>query len=73
VGGAIVEAIFASIMGIFFGTVIKSARLAIEVAPLVFVPFILFSGYTTNSGRVTRLDHGLAQVDRIYVADAIFL
>jgi hypothetical protein len=54
---------FGGIMGIFFGTIIKSARLAIEVAPLVFVPFLLFSGYTTNSGKIMRKHYELAEVD----------
>lgn len=39
-------------MGIFVGTLITDLSIAIEVAPMIFVPFILFSGFTTNSDNI---------------------
>ena len=50
--GAVLECLVATIMGIFIGTVITNGRLAIEIAPLIFVPMLLFSGFTTNSGNI---------------------
>ena len=42
----------ATFMGIFIGTLVPSLSVAIDIAPVIFVPFLLFSGYTTNSDNI---------------------
>lgn len=42
----------ATFMGIFIGTLVPSLSVAIDIAPMVFVPFLLFSGYTTNTDNI---------------------
>ncbi len=50
--GGILIAWIGTIMGIFIGTMVTNLEVAIEIAPMIFVPFILFSGYTTNTDNI---------------------
>ena len=50
--GGIFIAWIGTLMGIFIGTIITNLSVAIEIAPMIFVPFILFSGFTTNSDNI---------------------
>ena len=52
--GLIMLSIWGSLMGILIGCVIHNGSLAVEVAPLVFVPLLLFSGFTQNSDSVPK-------------------
>jgi ATP-binding cassette subfamily G (WHITE) protein 2 len=47
-GGTILYIQIATLMGILIGTIVQSPSLAVEVAPAIFVPMMLFSGYTNN-------------------------
>lgn len=38
----------ATILGILIGAAVRSADLAVEIAPAIFVPLMLVSGYTNN-------------------------
>lgn len=40
--------------GLFFSTIFKSQRIAFELAPAVFVPFMLVSGQLSNSSMLKR-------------------
>ena len=48
----ILLALVATFMGIFIGTLVPSLTIAIDIAPVIFVPFLLFSGYTTNTDNI---------------------
>lgn len=50
--GTILLSWLATLFGIFIGTIAKNANVAIEIAPMIFVPIILFSGYTTNTENI---------------------
>jgi len=50
--GGILIAWIGTLMGIFIGTLVTDLSVAIEIAPMVFVPFILFSGFTTNTDNI---------------------
>lgn len=50
--GTIFSAWLATLIGIFVGTLVKSPSTAIEIAPMIFVPLILFTGYTVNTDYV---------------------
>lgn len=54
-----------SMFGFMLGTIITNKTLALEIAPLFFLPFLLFSGFTTNSGQLISDVPGLDQVDRV--------
>ena len=41
-----------TLMGILVGALVKDLTLAIEIAPLIFVPFLLYAGFTTNSDNI---------------------
>lgn len=41
-------------MGIFIGALVKDLTLAIEIAPLIFVPFLLYAGFTTNTENILK-------------------
>ena len=43
-----------TLMGIFVGALVKDLTLAIEIAPLIFVPFLLYAGFTTNSDNILK-------------------
>ncbi len=49
---AIAECWVGMLMGILVGTFVKNLQVAIEVAPMVFIPFVLFSGFTTNTDSI---------------------
>ena len=52
-GGCIVcICLLGNMWGIFLGAAIPNPKLALQFAPLVFVPFLLFSGYTTNTENI---------------------
>ena len=52
-GGCIVcVCLLGNMWGIFLGAAIPNPKLALQFAPLVFVPFLLFSGYTTNTANI---------------------
>jgi ABC-type multidrug transport system ATPase subunit/ABC-type multidrug transport system permease subunit len=52
-GGCIVcICLLGNMWGIFLGAAIPNPKLALQFAPLVFVPFLLFSGYTTNTSNI---------------------
>ena len=52
-GGCIVcVCLLGNMWGIFLGAAIPNPKLALQFAPLVFVPFLLFSGYTTNTENI---------------------
>lgn len=52
-GGCIVcVCLLGNMWGIFLGAAIPNPKLALQFAPLVFVPFLLFSGYTTNTNNI---------------------
>ena len=52
-GGCIVAiCLLGNMWGIFLGAAIPNPKLALQFAPLVFVPFLLFSGYTTNTNNI---------------------
>ena len=48
----VVASWMATIMGVFFGSLIKDSKAAIDIAPLVLVPFLIFSGFTSNSSNI---------------------
>ncbi len=50
--GGVLIAWLGTLMGIFIGTIVTNLSIAIEIAPMIFVPFILFSGFTTNSENI---------------------
>lgn len=50
--GTILSAWLATLLGIFVGTLVTNPSTAIEIAPMIFVPLILFSGYTTNTDNI---------------------
>jgi ABC-type multidrug transport system permease subunit len=41
-----------SLMGILIGALVRDLTLAIEIAPLIFVPFLLYAGFTTNTDNI---------------------
>ena len=43
-----------TLMGILVGALVKNLTLAIEIAPLIFVPFLLYAGFTTNSDNILK-------------------
>ena len=45
-------ALLGNMWGIFLGAAVPDPKLALQFAPLVFVPFLLFSGYTTNTDNI---------------------
>jgi len=45
----ILECLLGMMMGIFLGTIIPSLKMAVEISPMIFIPFLLFSGFTTNT------------------------
>lgn len=49
--------------GLMLGTIITNKTLALEISPLFFLPFLLFSGFTTNSSYLIRHIHGLDKMD----------
>lgn len=52
-GGCIVcVCLLGNMWGVFLGAAIPNPKLALQFAPLVFVPFLLFSGYTTNTNNI---------------------
>ena len=52
-GGCVVcVCLLGNMWGIFLGAAIPNPKLALQFAPLVFVPFLLFSGYTTNTENI---------------------
>lgn len=51
-GGAVLYIQVATIIGILIGTIVQSPSLAVEVAPAIFVPMMLFSGYTNNTKNI---------------------
>jgi ABC-type multidrug transport system ATPase subunit/ABC-type multidrug transport system permease subunit len=52
-GGCVVcVCLLGNMWGIFLGAAIPNPKLALQFAPLVFVPFLLFSGYTTNTANI---------------------
>lgn len=51
-GGAILYVQVATILGIFVGTIVRSSTLAVEIAPAIFVPLMLFSGFTNNTNNI---------------------
>ena len=52
--GGILSAIMGVAYGFFFSIVFKSERLAFELAPLIFVPFLLVGGQVINPGNLIR-------------------
>lgn len=50
--GTILLSWLATLFGIFIGALVGDANVAIEIAPMIFVPIILFSGYTTNTSNI---------------------
>lgn len=50
--GTVLLSWLATLFGIFIGTVVTDVNIAIEIAPMIFVPIILFSGYTTNTENI---------------------
>jgi hypothetical protein len=63
VGGAMVIACNASMFGFMLGTIVTNKTLALEIAPLFFLPFLLFSGFTTNSSSLKSNFDGLDEMD----------
>lgn len=53
-GGLIVLSIVGSMFGMFIGTVITDFSIALEIAPLFFLPMMLFSGYTSNTETIVK-------------------
>ena len=52
-GGCLVcVCLLGNMWGIFLGAAIPNPKMALQFAPLVFVPFLLFSGYTTNTDNI---------------------
>lgn len=49
---AVLASWFATLLGLFFGSLIKDSKMAIDIAPLVLVPFLIFSGFPSNSGNI---------------------
>lgn len=50
--GTVLLSWLATLFGIFIGTLVSDVNVAIEIAPMIFVPIILFSGYTTNTENI---------------------
>lgn len=50
--GTVMLAWLATLFGIFIGAIVGDVNMAIEIAPMVFVPIMLFSGYTTNTENI---------------------
>lgn len=50
--GTVLLSWLATLFGIFIGAIVGDANVAIEIAPMIFVPIILFSGYTTNTENI---------------------
>lgn len=50
--GLVLLAIWGTLMGILIGCIVHNGSLAVEIAPLVFVPFLLFAGFSQNTENV---------------------
>ena len=50
--GALLISNCGSIMGMFIGTLVSSSSAAIDIAPLIFFPFLMFAGFTTNTDNI---------------------
>ena len=50
--GALLISNCASLMGVFIGTIITKSAVVIDIAPLVFFPFFIFGGFTTNTDSI---------------------
>ena len=46
--GSVLICICATLLGILYSSFMNDLQTALQVAPLIFVPFLLFSGFTTN-------------------------
>ena len=42
----------ATVLGILIGAMVRNVELAVEIAPAIFVPLMLFSGYTNNTKNI---------------------
>jgi ABC-type multidrug transport system permease subunit len=51
-GGVVFYVQIGTVLGIFLGAVVWNADLAIELAPAIFVPLMLMSGYTNNTSNI---------------------
>ena len=51
-GGAILYVQVGTLLGIFIGAMVWDVELAVEIAPAIFVPLMLFSGYTNNTDNI---------------------
>ena len=50
--GVVLSSWVATLIGIFVGTLVHNPNTAIEITPMIFVPIMLFSGYTTNTDNI---------------------
>ena len=69
----ILDAFMGLAFGFFFSTIFKSQKVAFELAPAVFVPFMLVSGQLSNSSKLSRGPDSAAAGDRVHVADQVRL
>lgn len=46
--GGVLICLTSTLLGIFYSSFMDDLQTAIQMAPLIFVPFLLFSGFTTN-------------------------
>jgi ABC-type multidrug transport system permease subunit len=51
-GGAVLYVQVGTLLGIFVGAMVRNIELAVEIAPAIFVPLMLFSGYTNNTKNI---------------------
>jgi ABC-type multidrug transport system permease subunit len=51
-GGAVLYVQVGTLLGILIGAMVRNVELAVEIAPAIFVPLMLFSGYTNNSNNI---------------------
>ena len=69
----ILLALVATFMGIFIGTLVPSLTIAIDIAPVIFVPFLLFSGYTTNTDNIIAPLKAIEYISPIWYAFEYFV
>lgn len=71
--GTVLMCWMAVLFGIFIGSIVSDANVAIEIAPMIFVPMILFSGYTTNTENIVIVLKGLEYLSPVRYAFEFFV